>query len=91
MSLLRERGIYLAPNGQSFVASKLRQTTSDGRMILSRFGSELSCFLFSRYQWAFHGPPDFELAASGNLLSLSLNADWEGGRLIDTGTTAGAH
>jgi hypothetical protein len=91
MSLLRERGIYLAPNGQSFVASKVRQTTSDGRLILSRFGSELSCFLFSRYQWAFHGPPDFEVAASGNLFSVSRNTDWQGGRLVDTGTTAGAH
>jgi hypothetical protein len=91
MSLLRERGIYLAPNGQSFVASELRQTTSDGSLILSRFGSELSCFLFSRYQWAFHGPPDFEVAASGAILPLGQSTAWRGDRLVDTGKTAGAH
>jgi hypothetical protein len=91
MSILRERGIYLAPNGQSFVASKLRQTTSDGRQILPRFGSALSCFLFTRYQWAFHGLPDFEVAASGNVLPLGQPTDWLGDRLVDTGTTAGAH
>jgi hypothetical protein len=91
MSPLRERGIYIAPNGQSFVASKLRQTTSDGRLILSRFGNELSCFLFNRYQWAFHGPPDFEIAASGDTLPLGQPTDWASDRLVDTGMTAGAH
>jgi len=91
MSLTRERGIYLAPNGKSFVASKLRQTTSDGRLILSRFGSDLSCFLFTRYQWAFHGLPDFEVAASGDILPLGQPTEWPGDWLVDTGTTAGAH
>jgi hypothetical protein len=95
MKQFRERGIYLAPNGESFVASRERKTTSDGRRILSRFGSRLSCFLFGRYEWAFHGTPDYEVATTGNLLALkqpsNLQLDQLLDHLIDTGTTAGAH
>ena len=91
MRELRERGIYLAPNGQSFVASKLRQTTCDGRRIVSRISNELCCSLFSRYQWAFHGSPDYQVATSGNLLSLRQSSDWQIDQLVDTGATAGAH
>lgn len=91
MKQLRERGIYLAPDGQSFVASKLRQTTSDGKRILSRIGDEIGCFLFGRYQWAFHGAPDFEVAASGNILPLKQQSKWRLDQLIDTGATAGGH
>ena len=90
MKHFREGGIYLAPDGQSLVASKLRQTTADGKRI-QHLGSELRCSLFSRYQWALHGIPDFEVAADGNLLALRRQSDWRIDQLIDTGTTAGAH
>jgi hypothetical protein len=91
MKPLREPGIYLAPDGKKFVASTLRRTTSDGGRILSRIGSELRCFLFSRYHWAFHGVPDHEVAAGENLLSLKQPSGWQVDQLIDTGATAGAH
>jgi hypothetical protein len=91
MEQLRERGIYLAPNGESFVASRERKTTSDGKRILSRLGSRLSCFLFGRYEWAFHGTPDYEVATTGNLLALKQPSDFQPDQLIDTGATAGAH
>jgi hypothetical protein len=91
MKNFRERGIYLAPNGESFVASRERQTTSDGRRILSRFGSRLSCFLFGRYEWAFHGTPAYELATTGSLRALKQPSDFNPDQLIDTGATAGAH
>jgi hypothetical protein len=91
MNPLRERGIYLAPDGKTFVASTLRLTTSDGRRILSRISSEFRCFLFTRYNWAFHGLPDHEVAGGGNLMWLQQSAGWQVDQLIDTGTTAGAH
>ena len=90
MRQLRERGIYLAPNGESFVASRERKTTADGKPIRSRLG-RLSCFLFSRYEWAFHGMPDFEVASSGTLLGLRQVSKFRPEELIDTGATAGAH
>jgi hypothetical protein len=93
---LRERGIYLAPNGDSFVASRERKTTSDGKRIFSRVGSRLSYFLFRRYEWAFHGTPDYEVATTGSLLPLKPGSDlrheeWQPDQLFDTGATAGAH
>lgn len=91
MKQFRERGIYLAPNGESFVASRERKTTSDGKRILSRLGSRLSCFLFGRYEWAFHGEPDYEVAATGRVLPLKQTADLQPDQLIDTGATAGTH
>jgi hypothetical protein len=91
MNHLRERGIYLAPNGESFVASRERKATSDGKRILSRLGSRLSCFLFGRYEWAFHGTPDYEVATSGKLVALKQHSDFHPDQLIDTGATAGAH
>jgi hypothetical protein len=90
MNHLRERGIYLAPNGESFVASRERKTTADGKPILSRL-SRLSYFLFGRYEWAFHGMPDYEVPTSGNLLGLKQVSNFRPDQLIDTGTTAGAH
>lgn len=90
MRELRERGIYLAPDGRSFVASKLRRTDASGISTLSRIGSEISCFLFGRYQWAFHGAPDFEIAADGLIVSEHSTA-WGIDHLIDTDTTAGEH
>ena len=89
MKQLRERGIYLAPNGQSFVASRLRETTADGKLILSRIGSEVACFLFNRYQWAFHGRPDYAVSEAGKLLPLNQALNWRVEQLMDTGTTAG--
>lgn len=100
MREFRERGIYLAPNGQSFVASRKRETTSDGRRILSRLGGKLCCYLFGRYEWAFHGTPDFEVETSGNILPLKQTTArptprqpsvWQIDELVDTGATAGAH
>ena len=91
MKELRERGIYLAPDGQSFVASKARQKTADGRGIISRIGNEVSGFLFNRYQWAFHGAPDYEITPSGHLLPLKQTSELQIDQLIDTGATAGAH
>jgi hypothetical protein len=91
MKPLRERGIYLAPNGETFVASRARKTTSDGKRILSRLGGRLACFLFGRYEWAFHGTPDYEVAITGNLLALKRATDFRPDQLIDTGATAGAH
>ncbi len=88
---LRERGIYTAPDGQTFVASKRRRTTSNGERILARIGSELYCYLFSRYQWAFHGDPDFEVSRHGKILALKEASNWRADELIDTGGTAGAH
>jgi hypothetical protein len=91
MKQFRERGIYLAPNGESFVASKERKTASNGERILSRLGSRLSCFLFGRYDWAFHGTPAYEVAITGNLIALKQRADFRLDDLVDTGATAGAH
>ena len=91
MKHLRERGIYLAPNGEILVASCTRETTSDGKRILSQLGSRLSCYLFGRYEWAFHGMPDYEVATSGNLLALKQPLNFRPDQLIDTGATAGAH
>jgi hypothetical protein len=91
MKQLRERGIYLAPDGQSFVASRLRQTTADGRLIWSRIRSGVACFLFNRYQWAFHGRPDYAVSEGGKLLPLDQPLSWCVDQLIDTGATAGAH
>lgn len=90
MKYLRERGIYLAPNGERFVASRKRKTTADGKQIPSRLG-RLSYFLFGRYEWAFHGLPDYEVANSGNLLGLKQVSNFRPDQLIDTGATAGAH
>jgi hypothetical protein len=90
MRKLRERGIYLAPDGRYFVASKLRRPDAGGIDTLSRIGSEISCFLFDRYQWAFHGAPDFEIAADGNVVS-GHGTTWGIDHLIDTDTTAGDH
>jgi hypothetical protein len=91
MRKFRERGIYLAPNGQSLVASKVRQTTADGRRILSLIGSEMSCFLFSRYQWANHGIPDYEVTKEGKLVARSQTVHCRFDELKDTCATAGAH
>ena len=88
MRKLRERGIYLAPDGRSFVASQLRRTDA-GLRTLSSIGSELSCFLFDRYQWALHGSPDFEIAADG--LVVSNHPAWGIDHLVDTDATAGDH
>jgi hypothetical protein len=90
MKYLRERGIYLAPNGESFVASRERTTTADGKPIRSRLG-RLSYFLFGRYEWAFHGQPDYEVATSGSLVGLKQVSNFRPDQLIDTGATAGAH
>jgi hypothetical protein len=89
MRQLRERGIYLAPDGRYFVASKLRRSASQVNP-LARIGNEISCFLFDRYQWAFHGAPDFEIGADG-LVACAQRANWGIDHLIDTGTTAGEH
>lgn len=91
MRQLRERGIYLAPNGESFVASRRRRTTADGKRILSRLGERLSYFLFRRYDWAFHGSPDYEVTKAGNLVALKQPLKFRPEQLIDTGATAGAH
>ncbi len=90
MRQLRERGIYLAPSGESFVASRERTTTANGKRILSRLG-RLSCFLFRRYEWAFHGEPDYEVGTSGSLVALKQFSNFRPDQLIDTGATAGAH
>ncbi|HEV7472720.1 MAG TPA: hypothetical protein VGN90_01655 [Pyrinomonadaceae bacterium] len=91
MKELRERGIYVAPNGESFVASRERRTVSDGKQILSRLGSRLHCFLFGRYEWAFHGTPAYEVGTRGNLIALKQPSAFQLNQLIDTGATAGAH
>jgi hypothetical protein len=91
MEQLRECGIYEAPNGRKLVASRFRRTTSDGRRILSSIGSNISYFLFSQYQWAFHGEPEFEVGPRGELMSTVLSAEWSIEELIDTGITAGYH
>jgi hypothetical protein len=91
MKQLRERGIYLAPNGESFVASRQRRTTADGRRIMSRFGARVAYFLFKRYDWAFHGAPDYEVTKAGNLVALKRPLSFDSDQLIDTGATAGAH
>ena len=91
MKYLRERGIYLAPNGETLVASRERTTTADGKRILSELGSRLACFLFGRYEWAFHGAPAYEVATTGNLLALTQPSNFRPDQLIDTGATAGAH
>ena len=91
MTQLRERGIYQAPNGQRLVASRDRRMTSDGRHILSQLGSNVSCFLFSAYHWAFHGTPDYEVAPQGELIPISQPSEWRLDELTDTGATAGIH
>ena len=91
MKQLRERGIYLAPNGERLVASSERKTTSDGKRILSQLGSRLSFYLFGRYEWAFHGTPAYEVATTGSLVALKQPPSFNPGQLIDTGATAGAH
>lgn len=88
---LRERGIYLTPDGKSLVASSRRTTTSDGRRLLSHVGSRLSYFLFGRYEWAFHGEPDFEVEPDGHIHALKTERDLRLDELTDTGATAGSH
>jgi len=88
---LRECGIYETPNGKKLVASRFRRSTSDGRRILSSIGSNISYFLFSQYQWAFHGDPDFEVGPTGELLPPGCGVTWSIEELVDTGITAGAH
>ena len=88
---LRERGIYLTPDGKSVVASRSRSTTSDGRRILSQVGSRLSYFLFGRYEWAFHGEPDFEVESDGHIHALKTKRELRIEELTDTGATAGSH
>ena len=90
MKELRECGIYETPTGKKLIASRFRRSTSDGRRIISAIGSNISYFLFSQYQWAFHGEPDFEVAPTGELVSSNL-ANWSIDELTDTGFTAGAH
>jgi len=51
----------------------------------------LSCFLFRRYDWAFHGSPDYEITKAGNLVALKQPLKFRPEQLIDTGATAGAH
>lgn len=87
---LRERGIYITQNKQHFIASKQRHTTSRGDLILSITG-DLGWFLFNRYDWAFHGKPDFEVSPNGSILSLAKNDAGRPKELIDTGATAGGH
>jgi hypothetical protein len=91
MKRLRERGIYVAPNGESFVASRERKTVANGEEIPSGLGSRLAFFLFGRYAWAFHGMPDYEVATTGSLLALKRDSGFQPDDLIDTGATAGAH
>ena len=91
MAELRECGIYETPNGKKLIASRFRRKTSDGRRILSSIGSNITYFLFSQYQWAFHGEPEFEVSPGGELLSKALPAGWSIEELIDTGVTAGQH
>lgn len=90
MKELRECGIYETPSGKKLIASRFRRSTSDGRRIISALGSNISYFLFSQYQWAFHGEPDYEVAPTGELVP-SGQASWRLDELIDTGFTAGAH
>lgn len=91
MKYLRERGIYLAPDGKSFVASRQRITTADGKRILTRLGNRLSCFLFSRYEWALHDSPDYAVTTGGRIIALKQPSNFQPDQLIDTGATAGAH
>lgn len=91
MKELRERGIYQTPNGETLVASRERKTAADGRQIVSRLGNRLSCFLFGRYEWAFHGTPAYEVATTGKLIALKQPSQFQPHQLIDTGATAGAH
>jgi hypothetical protein len=91
MKHLRERGIYVAPDGQRLVASSSRRTTADGRGILSQIGSNVSFYLFSNYHWAFHGRPDYEIAPEGELIAITRPAGWQLDELIDTNATAGVH
>jgi hypothetical protein len=91
MIQLRERGIYQTPNGQRLVASTRRRVTSDGRRILSQMGSNVCCFLFTTYHWAFHGTPDFEVALQGELIPITQTSGWQIHELTDTGATAGIH
>ena len=91
MTKLRERGIYRTPSGDRLVASKLRKQTADGQHIFSRLGDDLSCFLFSAYQWAFHGFPDYEVAVEGDLIAIKETSALQLDDLIDTGATAGTH
>lgn len=51
----------------------------------------MSCFLFRRYDWAFHGAPDYEVTKAGNLVALKQPLKFQPEQLIDTGATAGAH
>ena len=91
MKDLRECGIYETPAGKKLIASRFRRTTSDGRRILSAIGSNISYFLFSQYQWAFHGEPEFEVSPTGELIATETDGGFLLEELIDTGFTAGAH
>jgi hypothetical protein len=88
---LRECGVYLTPGGKRLVASRFRRTTSDGQRIPSVIGSNASYFLFSQYHWAFHGEPDYEVSAEGELMARQVASKWSVGELVDTGVTAGTH
>jgi len=90
MVSLRERGIYLAPDGTRLVASSRRRPASNSA---PEHDNGAPFYLYHGYAWSFHGPADFcvldcgciKPAADGDEIS------WNADDLRDTEWTAGAH
>lgn len=91
MKQLRERGIYRAPGGKQFVASRRRRSVFQTGKAAIETGLGNIFFLFSRYAWAFHGGPDFMVDEKGRVVIDESDSRWRIEELTDTGHTAGAH
>ena len=70
---LRERGVYMLPDGEEFVAS------------VARGGGYA---LYDPQVWKHYGLPDYEINAQGRITKVGQSTHWSVEDLIDTGRTA---
>ena len=91
MKELRERGIYITPEGSEVVASCTRRSIFQTSKAAVQTGFGNIFFLFSRYAWAFHARPDYMVDERGRVLPGETSPLWRVEDLVDTGHTAGAH
>ncbi len=91
MVSLRERGIYLAPDGTRLIASSRRRSVANPA---SAHDHAARFYLYNSYAWSFHGPADFRVLDCGCLTPATADGDapqWNADDLRDTEWTAGAH
>ncbi|MDQ3585011.1 MAG: hypothetical protein ACR2GW_10990 [Pyrinomonadaceae bacterium] len=98
MFSLRERGIYLAPDGTRLVASRCRQrlifnSNAPAARALNNDDNNARFYLYNSYAWSFHGPADFQVLDCGCIKPTTSGPvlPWNANDLCDTEWTAGAH